>query len=146
MNGWRFLSTASVVIALGVLGLAFRSQVADAQSPEISELKRAKPCSTTSSMASTGAGSGQVGETKMTVGNDGDWCWFSISGTTGSLFYAPTYRITRAPAHGEVMMGEVNHRARIAYRPAPGFTGEDGFDIANRVTNSERSVTVTVVP
>jgi hypothetical protein len=139
MNGWRCVSTV-----LGTACLLSWPHVGDAQSQSISELQSAKTCSSTSSLASVGAGNGQVGETKMTVGNDGGWCWFSLTATKGSLIYAPTYRVTRAPSHGELMMGEVDHRMRIAYKPVPGFAGEDTFDIANPVTNSERTVTVTV--
>jgi hypothetical protein len=42
-------------------------------------------------------------------------------------------------------MGEVNQKTRIAYRPAAGFIGDDSFVIADKMTNSERPVTVTVV-
>ena len=43
-------------------------------------------------------------------------------------------------------MGEVDKRTRVAYKPAPGFTGEDTFQIVDKTTASERVFTLTIVP
>jgi hypothetical protein len=43
-------------------------------------------------------------------------------------------------------MGEVNQMSRIAYKPTPGFTGDDSFVIVNEMTHNQRPVMVTVVP
>jgi hypothetical protein len=84
-------------------------------------------------------------QTTMQVGSAGGWCWFDVWGTLGSIRIVPQYNVKRAPTHGEIVMGEVNQKTRIAYRPASGFVGVDAFVIVNAMTNSERPVTVTVL-
>lgn len=84
-------------------------------------------------------------QSTMRVSSRGGWCWFDQTGILGSLKYPPEYRVTRAPDHGEILLGEVNQKARIAYRPTAGFEGTDSFVIVNSMTNSVRTVAVTVV-
>jgi hypothetical protein len=84
-------------------------------------------------------------QTTIRVSSGGGWCWVDISATMGTIRIVATYSLTHAPAHGEVLMGEVNQKMRIAYRPASGFVGDDSFVIVNRMTNSERPFAVTVV-
>jgi hypothetical protein len=81
----------------------------------------------------------------MRMSGSGGWCWVDIWATMNSLKIVATYSVTRAPMHGEVLMGEVNQKMRIAYRPAAGFVGDDSFVIVNRMTNSERPIAVTVI-
>jgi hypothetical protein len=38
-----------------------------------------------------------------------------------------------------------SQKARIAYKPASSFVGEDSFVMVNKMTHSQRSVVVTVV-
>jgi hypothetical protein len=80
------------------------------------------------------------------LSNDGGWCWVGLYATLGGLLYAPDFRVIRPPAHGELLMGEVDKRTRVAYKPAPGFTGEDTFQIVDKTTASERVFTLTIVP
>ena len=84
-------------------------------------------------------------ETRLLASSSGGWCWFDVSATFGSVRYVATYSVTRAPTHGEVLMGEVNQKARIAYKPVSGFTGSDSFVLVNKITHSEMPVAVTVV-
>jgi hypothetical protein len=47
-------------------------------------------------------------------------------------------------AHGQLLMGEVNKQARIAYQPTSGFAGEDSYHLVDTMNGLERAVTVTV--
>jgi len=115
-----------------------------AQTPVITDLQQAKRCSIRSTMAAQGQVGNVVGTAKIEMTNDGGWCWLSMWGTQGSLLYAPTYRVSRPPAHGDLLMGEVNKRRRIAYKPASGFVGEDTYTMVNVMNNLVLVVTVTV--
>jgi hypothetical protein len=127
-----------IVASMAVL---ISAQAVHAQSPAVTDLPRAKTCSVRSTLAVAG---GSTGNSQITMSGDGGWCWFNLTATNGSLQFVPTYRVAMAPAHGELAMGAVGQRARIAYRPVPGYTGDDTYTLANTVTNSERKVTVTV--
>ncbi len=80
----------------------------------------------------------------MKMSNDGGWCWIDSAATHGSFQYVPTYRVAKAPAHGEVVTGAVGMKGRIAYRPKAGFVGTDTYSIVNAMNNSERVFTITV--
>src|SRR4051794_3656476 len=67
-------------------------------------------------------------------------------GTRGSFQYVATYRVTKAPDHGQLAMGEVNKRTRVAYKPDAGFVGEDRYTLMDTTSNSQRLVAVTVIP
>ena len=115
----------------------------EAQTLTVSDLPRANRCLTRATLVYPG---GPTMQTTMRVSSRGGWCWFDVSATFGTIRYVGIYLVTRAPAHGEVLMGEVNNqKARIAYRPVPGFIGDDSFVIVNKTTNSERPVAITVV-
>lgn len=114
----------------------------EAQTPAASELQRSKACSTRAPLTYPG---GPTIQTTIRVSSGGGWCWVDISATMGTIRIVATYSLTHAPAHGEVLMGEVNQKMRIAYRPAAGFVGDDSFVIVNRMTNSERPIAVTVI-
>jgi hypothetical protein len=83
---------------------------------------------------------GYIGNTKMKMSNEGGWC----CATRGSFQYVASYQITKAPEYGQVVMGEVNKRTRVAYKPDAGFVGEDRFTLMDTTMNSERLLTVTV--
>ncbi len=85
-------------------------------------------------------------QTTMRVSSSGGWCWLDLWTTMGSITYVGSYLITSPPTHGEILTGEVNRKARIAYKPVPGSSsGNDNFVIVNKMTHSERPVAVTIV-
>jgi hypothetical protein len=127
--------------AAAVLLSMVSAQTGRTQSQAVTDLPRAKTCRATNTMAIAG---GSVGASTVRMSGDGGWCWINLWATQGSLQYIPKYRIAQAPAHGELVMGEVDKNARIAYRPAPGFVGVDTYTLMNTMNNSERVVTVTV--
>jgi hypothetical protein len=132
------------VSVAGVLLTVLLSSPVRAQAPAIADIQHSKVCSTTSTMAIAGR---NIGASQIKMSNDGEWCWLTLWGTAkGTALYVPTFRVTQLPAHGEMLMGEVNNRARIAYRPAPGFVGVDAFTIVDRMSNIERAVTINVSP
>jgi hypothetical protein len=112
-----------------------------AQSPSVMDLPRAKGCSEHSNFATAGR---MLGTTDITMSNDGGWCWMDLSATQGSLQYLPTYRVSKAPVHGQVVMGAVGMKARIAFKPEAGFAGSDTYTLMNTLNNSERVVTITI--
>jgi hypothetical protein len=70
-------------------------------------------------------------DASIAMGNDGGWC--SIAYQAQMPNGAPTVAdasVTRPPGHGEAMVGTLNGLLRIAYRPAPGFTGPDAFTVS----------------
>jgi hypothetical protein len=135
----RCRSTLMVCILGGVFGLSARSE---AQTPTVSDLPRANRCSTRAPLVYSG---GPTTQTTMRVSSGGGWCWFDLWATKGSFRYVATFTVTRAPVHGEILMGEVNQNTRIAYKPVSGFIGHDSFVIVDKITNSERPVVITVV-
>jgi hypothetical protein len=131
------------MITTGVLAVALVLCVpGKAQPPVVSDLPKSSACSTRATLVYPG---GPAMQTTMRVSSGGGWCWFDVSATMNSIRIVATYTVTRAPAHGEVTMGEVNQKTRIAYRPVAGFVGDDNFVVVNKMTNSERSVAVTIV-
>ena len=137
MTGRRY-----TLMALALSGLFACLTKLEAQSQDVSALPRASRCSTRAPLSVRG---GATLQTTMRMSSSGGWCWFDLWATFGSLKYVGSYEVTQAPAHGEILMGEANQRARIAYKPAAGFVGEDSFVIVNKMTNSHRPVAVTVV-
>jgi hypothetical protein len=130
------------LMALALSGVfAFLGKL-EAQSQDVSALPRASRCSARAPLSEPG---GATLQTIMRTSSSGGWCWFDVSATFGSLKYVGSYEVTQAPAHGEILMGEANQKARIAYKPATGFVGEDSFVIVNKMTHSERPVAVTVL-
>ncbi|HEY7579691.1 MAG TPA: hypothetical protein VH855_19035 [Acetobacteraceae bacterium] len=128
-----------LLVALALLSAA---SAVWAQPQAVTDLPRATTCSAKSSMAVPG---GNVGTSEITMSSDGGWCWINLWATQGSMQYAPKYRVAQPPAHGELAMGEVDKKARIAYRPVPGFVGQDTYTLMNTMSNSERRVTISVV-
>ena len=65
---------------------------------------------------------------RIAMDNDGRWCairfHFAVRGQIPVI--APLH-LARAPAHGRVVLGNLDGAMRIAYRPAPGFAGRDRF-------------------
>jgi hypothetical protein len=61
--------------------------------------------------------------------NDGGWCWTKYVFYWGQQPIVPGMRVSVPPQHGEVRTGAIGTELRFAYRPVPGFTGEDYFEI-----------------
>ena len=61
------------------------------------------------------------------MNNDGGWCQISHIFVFRDVEEVGTMTLATPPAHGEVRTGNVGKQLRIAYRPAPGFTGIDDF-------------------
>jgi hypothetical protein len=137
LTGRRF-----TLAALALSGVFACLTKLEAQSLDVAALPKASRCSAQAPLSEPG---GATLPTTMRMSSSGGWCWFDVTATFGSLKYVASYDVTRAPAHGEILMGAANQRARIAYKPAAGFVGEDSFVIVNRMTHSQRLVAVTVV-
>jgi hypothetical protein len=63
------------------------------------------------------------------VGDDGGWCQIRFEHWWGNQPIQAPLAVTAPPAHGEAMVGSVGTSLRIAYKPVPGFAGEDGFTV-----------------
>ena len=70
----------------------------------IADIKRSRICST----ASTKTIGTSIGTSKITMNNDGGWCWLSLWATHGSTLYVATFRVSQPPAHGQLLMGAVS--------------------------------------
>lgn len=136
MPKWPMIGAATL---WAVGGLSFASA---ADLPSVAELQRARVCSGRSTLAVAG---GIAGATTIRVSSEGGWCWINLAATQGSFQYIPTFRVSQAPTHGEILMGPVGNRARVAYRPVPGFTGDNSYTIIDTMNNAERQVTITAV-
>jgi hypothetical protein len=114
--------------------------------PEATELMQSRRC--TASVGWVFSGAATPPPSTMSMNNDDGWCWLDATATQGSLVIAPTIRVTRQPAHGQIVVSPtpVKNKTRIAYKPAPTFTGKDSFTVLNVNTNNERQVEVTVTP
>ena len=66
----------------------------------------------------------------IVVGNDGGWCTIQAEAQWERQVYTADLQVTQPPAHGGVVVGSVNGKLRIAYRPAPNYVGPDGFRVA----------------
>jgi hypothetical protein len=95
--------------------------------PAVASLTRAGECTITPVGNQGFIGLGGKGAFMMTLGNDGGWCWDDTFGTQyGKVVPAYYARVTTAPQHGKVVIGEVSDRKiRIAYQPDAGFVGTD---------------------
>jgi hypothetical protein len=90
---------------------------------------------------------GQKLTVQMTVKNDGGWCWSDgySSPSTGRYLSARDLVVTDPPKHGHAVVGDMpNHYLRIAYQPAPGFSGQDSFTVHYNVTEAEKTIQITV--
>ncbi len=63
----------------------------------------------------------------LTVDNDGAWCQIMFQHWWGGQPLQAPLSVITPPAHGEAVVGSVGVSLRIAYRPAPGFSGRDSF-------------------
>ena len=135
-----YRTIAMVMILVGSQG------VAQTTIPEAKETLQSRRC--TANVGWVFSGAATPSPSTITMNNDDGWCWFEATATQGSLVFAPTIRVTRQPAHGQIVISPapVKNKTRIAYKPEPRFTGKDAFTVLNVNTNNERQVEVTVTP
>jgi len=79
---------------------------------------------------------------RMTVGNDGGWCAFTVA-QPGPHPYASGL-LTEQPAHGRVYIHPVGDDTRIDYTPDAGYIGPDAFIVALLPGRAVIRATVTV--
>src|ERR1700722_16449298 len=84
----------------------------------------------------------------ITMNNDGGWCWYnSVATQSKTLLLVDAYVLSRPPVHGKVLLADSGKKStRIAYKPDPGFTGTDTFEIHIMYLDHTRTYTVTVLP
>ena len=83
------------------------------------------------------------------MSNDGGWCF---GPGIGNQMYGhrimPEYKLSQNPAHGTVTITPVpepgKERTRVAYKPQPGFLGQDSFEVTIFHPAGIRYVSTTV--
>lgn len=138
-QGHRFL----VVGTLAVIVVESWPTMSTGETESVDKLTKASECTFHGSQASPG----QHVTNQMAVKNDGGWCWSSEAAWRGNGTYysADDLVITVPPKHGNVVVGDMaNHRIRVAYRPEPGFSGQDSYTFHFKVLEIEHTVIVTV--
>ena len=83
-------------------------------------------------------------EGTMRMNNDGGWCWMMNSATAGGNQYGPFLKVTVPPSYGELAIAVLETQTRLAYKPQPGFTGEDAFQTVVEPANFKVDYRVTV--
>jgi hypothetical protein len=110
----------------------------------VAKLQQAKPCSLIVIHGYAGFANYDATHWTFNMGNDGGWCW-GLAGGVGGVSYAPSFVINSAPAHGAIAMEPVSStETRIAYQPAPGFVGTDGFILIDPLATLQINATITV--
>jgi len=61
--------------------------------------------------------------------NDGGWCSIRYDAYYGTVPITPEMRVVEPPQHGDVVVGSLAKVLRIAYRPTPGYVGQDAFKV-----------------
>ena len=61
------------------------------------------------------------------IQNDGGWCWASLRYTSNGKASVPGMRVETPPRSGKVLLGGVDGKIYIAYRPNENFAGMDRF-------------------
>jgi hypothetical protein len=79
---------------------------------------------------------------RMTVGNDGGWCAFTVA-QPGPEPYAAGL-LTQGPAHGRVYIHPVGDNTRIDYTPDGGYVGPDSFIVTLLPGHAAIRATVSV--
>jgi hypothetical protein len=102
-----------------------------AQQSPVATLQRAKDCK--GSMSKFGFGNPTDGQGKISMVNDGGWCWVQFTMIIRGNYMVPDLTTTQPPQHGTLLTGGVDAdghpHVRYAYRPAPGFVGADSFAV-----------------
>jgi hypothetical protein len=111
--------------------------------PDVNGLTRAGVCVVHGARNIGGA----TGSSPMTVKNDGGWCWNNLPHNYNRSTWIAAHDtvVITPPQHGRVVVGDVdNHRVRVAYQPAPGFTGTDTFTTGFNIVDTRVVWEVTV--
>ena len=66
---------------------------------------------------------------KIGMSNDGGWCWIQFGQVVHSLKFVPKTAVVTQPTNGQVQIEMMTDRVSVAYRPSPGFTGSDVFEV-----------------
>ena len=106
----------------------------------LDNLKRAQNCD--GSIPRFGNGNPTPPAGTINMNNDRGWCWAQFSFVSGNRYIVPPLQTTQPPQHGTLMTGGVNDRVRFAYRPFPGFVGNDMFVV--HVLGPQHIVGITV--
>jgi hypothetical protein len=82
----------------------------------------------------------------MSIENDGGWCWVdTYVRSDWRALSATSVVVTNPPRHGRVLVGDIdNQEVRIAYRPEPGFGGQDNFSVRYQSNDSDKGFVVVV--
>ncbi|MBN8874826.1 MAG: hypothetical protein J0H67_18465 [Rhodospirillales bacterium] len=64
---------------------------------------------------------------RIAMANDGAWCQIRFEHAWINMLIQAPLTVEQPPAHGEVLVGSIGYSLRIAYRPVPGFVGQDHF-------------------
>ena len=68
-------------------------------------------------------------EGSILMRNDGGWCSIGHQFNFNGALLTPEMTMLHPPAHGQVVFGATDGRLRLAYQPAPGFSGTDQFRV-----------------
>ncbi|MGE0418529.1 MAG: hypothetical protein AB7O80_17145 [Acetobacteraceae bacterium] len=71
----------------------------------------------------------------MQMNNDGNWCWMESQEYVFGEPVGPFLRVTTQPTYGQVQIATTKSQTRVAYRPNPGFVGNDRFRTVDETLN-----------
>ncbi len=74
-------------------------------------------------------------QASIQMNNDGGWCWMESSEYLRGRQAGPFLRVTVQPTYGQVRIATTADNTRVAYRPNPGFVGEDAFQTVDETIN-----------
>ena len=130
-------NTRALLPLAAALALAACAAVPEQNAALLSTLHKATPCE--ASLPTFGRFPGGRDATFDTylpphgtirTGNDGGWCAIRFSyAVRGQIPVIAPLDLGTPPEHGQVALGTLNGRMRIAYRPAPGYAGPDRFTV-----------------
>ena len=86
-------------------------------------------------------------EGSIQMRNDGGWCSIRHQFNFNGAISTPEMTMLDPPSHGEVVLGALEGRIRLAYQPKPGFIGTDQFRVRlHSPIPEEIPVRVVVIP
>ena len=80
----------------------------------------------------------------ITMNNDGGWCWMDSSEFEFGRQIGPFLKVTMQPSYGALQIAPTEKSTRVAYRPNPGFVGNDRFQTNDETINIKVDYLVTV--
>jgi hypothetical protein len=136
-------------LAIIALAAGGNMTVAQQSAADVTSLPNAKTCS--AHINKFGYYNDRTpGQGTIQMTNDGGWCWIEMAFTSRNTYYVPAMTISQPPRNGTALTGGVDtsggKRVRLAYRPAPGFTGSDSFTVhmQHAAGDIDANVAVTV--